>query len=198
LSASGIRIKSFSGHNKNLPLPCFSIIFVAPHLFAAKMAKKIILETRSEPAFFTFVGISCHLMDYRFLYEFNKQLEFNFIKESDFPRTSSIAAQTAHFSFYLYRDEDQRLSYYLLSNRGDEGFIFPALKQADFILIIEGIFGKQKKEAFLSTLRSVPKVLTSYEIKSTELKNPESFLMDLELHVLQINKDLKQKKQPAP
>ena len=160
------------------------------------MAKKIVLETRSEPAFYTVIGISCHLMDYRLLFEFNKKLDFNFIKENDFKSSVLSGGNNSSFSFYINKDEDQRLTYYLLSNRGQEGLLFPKLKQADFILIIEGILKKQKKENFISSVQTIPKVLTAYEIKQTELKNLESFLIDLELHIMQINKESKQKNQP--
>jgi len=157
------------------------------------MAKKIILETRSEPAFYTLIGISCHLMDYRLIYELNRKLDFNFIKENDFSIINSPTGDNLSFSFYIYRDEDQRLSYYLLSNRGREGLLFPKFKQADFLLIIEGVFRKQKKDILLTSLHSVPKVLTAFEVKHSDLRNLESFLMDLELHIMNINKELKQK-----
>ena len=156
------------------------------------MAKKIVLETRSEPAFFTLIGISCHLLDYRLIYDFNHKMDFNFIKESDFIRSGIPAENNSTFSFYFYKDEDQRRSYYLLSNRSREGFLFPTLKQADFLLVIEGFFRKAHKENFLSSVRSIPKVITAFEVKSTELKHLESFLFDLELHIMQINKELKQ------
>ena len=161
------------------------------------MAKKIVLETRSEPTFFTFVGISCHLIDYRFIYELNKQLDFNFVKEKDFPGLSTNSDKSSSFSFYHYYDEDQRLAYFLLSNRGLDGLLFPGLKESDFILVIEGVFRNPKKETFLTSLRQVPKILMAYEIKHTSLKNTESFLMDLELHVLQVNKVLKRENQTA-
>jgi hypothetical protein len=155
------------------------------------MAKKIVLESRSEPTFFTFIGISCHLLDYRLLYEFNKQLEFSFSKECDFLAPILKGKKPIPYSFYLYKDEDHRLTYYLLSNRSEEGLLFPTIKQADYMLIIEGEIKKQKTETFLSSLRTVPKVLMAFEIKATDLKGIEIFLMDLELHVLEIIKESK-------
>ena len=107
-----------------------------------------------------------------------------------------MSNSNSSFSLYTYKDDDQRLSYFLISNRSQEGHLFTALKQADFILIIEGGLKKQLKEILLSSVRSIPKVLTAFEIKYAELKKPESFLIDLELHIMQINKEFKQNKKP--
>ena len=109
------------------------------------MAKKIVLDSRSEPAFFTFIGISCHMLDYRLLFEFNRKLDVNFTREADFGGLTASPGNPSSFSFYVYKDEDQRLSYYLLSNRNQEGVLFPSLKQTDFIVVIEGVMKKQKK-----------------------------------------------------
>ena len=48
------------------------------------MAKKFLTETRSEPALYTLLGISCHLRDYHLTYLLNEKLELEFIKEDDF------------------------------------------------------------------------------------------------------------------
>ena len=158
------------------------------------MAKKVLLETRSEPAFFTLVGISCHLMDYRLIYSLNKDLEFNFVKESDFHLSTTDSGKTTEgFSFYLYRDEDHRISYYLFSNRNREAILFPALKQVDFILIMEGLLQKGKKENLMTTLRKIPNLLTAFELKFSEIKHYESFLTDIEMHIFEINRGVNQK-----
>jgi hypothetical protein len=157
------------------------------------MAKKILLETRTEPAFFTLIGISCHLMDYRLLYAFNNQLDFNFIKEKDFPAVSVEQKTESSFSFYTYKDEDHRNSFYLFANKNPDFYLLPTLKQADFLLLIEGPITKPRKESLLNGIRSIPKVLTSFEIKFTQVKNYEAFLTDLELHIMEIEREKKQK-----
>ena len=156
------------------------------------MAKKILLETRAEPAFFTLVGISCHLLDYRLLYDFNKQLDFNFNKERDFTPTSMTPEENSSFSFYIYKDEDTRNSYYLLANKNPDIYLLPALKQADFLLFIEGPLSKIRQETLLNGIRSIQKVLTAFEIKFNQVKNYENLLTDIELHIMNIAKESKQ------
>jgi len=160
------------------------------------MSKRILLKSRSEPAFYTLIGISCHLMDYRLIHLLNKEPGFNFSKEDDLKINGSAKKQVASFSLYSYRDEDQRNSYYLIANFSQDIVLIPEFKHTDFVLLIEGDFKKQKKETLLKAIRSIPKVLTAFEIKVTDIKNPESFLTDLEMHIIDIRKESKQKIKP--
>ena len=155
------------------------------------MAKKILLKIRSEPAFYTLIGVSCHLMDYRLLHLLNKELGFNFSKEDDLKINVSAMKQAIPFSFYTYKDEDQRNSYNLIANFSQDVVLVPEFKHTDFIMLIEGDFKKHKKDTLLKAIRSVPKVLTAFEIKVTDIKNPETFLTDIEMHLIDIRKETK-------
>ena len=151
------------------------------------MAKKILIETRSEPALFTLFGVSCHLKDYRLSYLLNKKLELEFVKMEDF----------TCYSFYFCRDEDHFNAYYLLGNRGQDTILFPGLKQTDFILLVEGPFKKVQKDKLLEKIRSIQNVLTAFEIRFETIKNYETVLTDLEIHFMNINRELKVKYSPS-
>jgi hypothetical protein len=150
------------------------------------MAKKIFLETRSEPSLFTMFGISCHLKDYRLSYHLNHRLELSFVKMDDF----------LGFSFYYCRDEDCFNSYYLLGNRSQESILLPDLKQTDFLLLVEGPFKKIQKERLLEKIRGIQNVLTAFEVRFETIKNYNVLLSDLELHHMNILKDMKIKYSP--
>lgn len=150
------------------------------------MAKKILFETRSEPVLFTLCGISCHLKDYRLTFLLNKKLELEFTKMEDFN----------NYSFYYCRDEDRFNTYYLLGNRGQDTILFPGLKQTDFILLVEGPFKKVQKEKLLENIRAVQNVLTAFEIRFETIKNYESVLTDLEIHMMHILRESKIKYSP--
>jgi hypothetical protein len=169
-----------------ISLSLFQII-----LITGAMAKKILLKSRSEPAFYTLIGISCHLMDYRLLHLINKELGFNFTKEDDFKINVTSKKQVTSFSLYSWKDEDQRNSYYLIANFSQDIVLIPEFKHTDFVMLIEGDFKKQRIDTLLKAIRSVPKVITAFEIKVSDLKNPETFLTDLEIHVTEIRKECK-------
>jgi len=150
------------------------------------MAKKVFLETRPESILFTLFGISCHLKDYRLSYLFNKKLELEFVKMEDFNG----------YSFYFCRDEDCFNSYYLLGNRGEEAILLPVLKQTDFLLLVEGPVKKIQKERLLEKIKSIQNVLTAFEVRFETIKNYETLLTDLELHLMKILKEAKIKYSP--
>jgi hypothetical protein len=150
------------------------------------MAKKIFLESRSEPALFTIFGISCHLKDFRLSFLLNKMLELEFTKMDDFKG----------YSFYFCRDEDHYNSFYLLGNRGPESILLPELKQTDFILLVEGPYKKVQKEQLLIKIREIQNVLTAFDVRFETIKNYETLLADLELHFMKILKEAKIKYSP--
>jgi hypothetical protein len=150
------------------------------------MGKKILLNIRSEPTYFTLIGISCHLKDYRLSYLLNQKLEYSFSKLEDLQ----------DFSFYYYRDEDRYNTYTLIANRSQESVLVPQLKQTDFLLLVEGEFKKAQKDPVLNAIRTIPNVLTAYEIRLPEIKNFEILLTDIEMHVMNIFKIEKSKYQP--
>ena len=151
------------------------------------MAKKFLTETRSEPTLFTLLGISCHLRDYHLTYLLNEKLELEFIKEDDFQG----------YPFFFCRDENCFNAYYLLGNRGQESILFPDMKQADYLLLIEGPFKKSQLERLMKNIRQIDNILMSFEISPEKIKNFETMLNDLELHVMNIHKDLKIKYSPS-
>jgi len=155
------------------------------------MAKKFQLETRSEPALFTLIGISCHIKDYRISYLLNKQAELNFRKMEDLVIPAAPQNKSDTFSFYSYRDEDHFNTYYLLSNRGQDSVLVRELRQTDFLLLIEGQFRKSRADSLLGAIRLIPQVLACFEIRFSTLKNFENILTDLELHYMTISRESK-------
>jgi len=153
------------------------------------MAKKFNIETRSEPALFTLIGISCHIKDYRLSFLLNQALELGFGKMEDLVDTPVPAKDPDSFSFYFCRDEDRFNTYYLLSNRGQESLLVGELKQADFLLLVEGPFKKGQLDALVASVRKIPQVLTCFEIRFSTIRNFENLLTDLELHLMNINRE---------
>ncbi len=157
------------------------------------MAKKIYLDSRAEAAYFSLIGISCHLKDYRLSYLLNQKLEFSFKKLDDLVVFPAAGKEPAEFSFYYYKDDDRFNTYSLVANRSQDSILIPHLKQTDFLLVVEGEFKKTQKDPVLNLIRTIPNVLTAFEIKTTEIKNLESLLTDIEMHLMKVTKEIKQK-----
>lgn len=157
------------------------------------MARKILRNTHSEPAYYTLIGISCHLKDYRLSYLLNKKLEFGFSKQQDLVITLQDKKEPANFSFYHYKDEDQVNSYWLIANRSEEYILLPEIKQLDFLLMVEGEFKKTRKDSLLKAVSSIQNVLTAYEINITSIRNFENLLTEIEIHLMNIFRKSKSK-----
>jgi len=150
------------------------------------MARKILRDTYSEPVYYTLIGISCHLKDYRLSYLLNNKLEFVFTKQQDLVITLQEKNEATNFSFYFYKDDDQINSYWLIGNRNEEYVLLPELKQLDFLLMVEGDFKKNRKDTLLKVVSSIPNVLTAYEIKLSGIRNFENLLTEMEIHLMNI------------
>lgn len=150
------------------------------------MARNILRDLHSEPAYSTMIGISCHLKDYRLSYLLNKKLEFSFSKQQDFTIALQEKKEPAGFSFYYYKDEDQPNSYWLIANRSEESVLIAELKQLDFLLMVEGEIKKSRKDQLLKAISSMPNVLTAYEINPASIRNFGNLLTEMEIHLMNI------------
>ena len=147
------------------------------------MAKRILLDIHSSPAWYTLEGISCHLRDYRLSYLLNEHLGFRLVRLPDLPYLPAGAREPVPFSLYRWRDEEHDNTYYVVANRAEEALLAPQVRQADFLLLIEGPFKKKQEEELLSALRKVPNILLAFPVTFAAVKNHESILTDLELHL---------------
>jgi hypothetical protein len=147
------------------------------------MAKRVLLDIHTTPAWYTMMGISCHLRDYRLSYLVNENLGFRLVRLDDLPYLPQGAKEQVSFSLYRWKDDDQYNTYYLITNRSEDSLLIPQMKQADFLLLVEGPFKKKQQDDILARLRRIPNVLTAFGIPFSSVKNYENLLTDLELHL---------------
>jgi hypothetical protein len=132
-----------------------------------------ILLTLEEDYDFILIGISCHTKDYRLCWELNNVLSFDLIRTDDLEINKRT---TDKHSFYEYIDEDNYLEYYLMSNRGDNGYLIPEHKKVDFFFMIKGNISEQLGEDLIIKINSLSLVLTSFKINPNQLKSKQNLL----------------------
>jgi len=133
-----------------------------------------ILLSFDEDYDFTLVGISCHSKDYRLCWEINKALNLDLIRSEDL-EIRKKGAVNSH-SFYEYIDEDNYLEYYLISNRGDNGFLIAEQKRVDFFLMAKGNISDIHTKDTISKINALSLVLTSFSIDPDQLKSKQNLL----------------------
>jgi len=133
---------------------------------------KIVLNLE-EDYDFALVGVSCHTKDYRLCWELNKVLNFDLIRSEDLEINKTAIDK---YSFYEFIDEDNYLEYYLISNRGNTGYLISEYKKVDFFFMIKGNISDFLIDDLLSKINSLSLVLTSFKIDPNQLKSKQNLL----------------------
>lgn len=134
---------------------------------------KILLSLEEEYEF-TLIGISCHTKDYRLCWELNKVLSFDLVRTDDLE--INVKTVINNYPFYEFIDEDNFLEYYLISNRGNNGYLIPEEKKVDFFLMIKGNIMNDQLHDFIIKINSLSLVLTSFKIDPNQLKSKQNLL----------------------
>ena len=130
--------------------------------------------TLDEDYDFSLIGISCHTKDYRLCWELNKILHTDLIRTEDFEISKKNEKCT--FSFYEFIDEANYLEYFLVSNRGKNGFLIPEQKKVDFFLMAKGNISDNHTKDVICKINTLSLVLTSFSIDPNMLKSKQSLL----------------------
>lgn len=102
-------------------------------------AKKRIHKLNVEPENdFYLIGIASHENDYRLSWAVNQSLEFELVKENNLLINHPKHKVDIEYSMYSYEDENEYITYTLISNKSEKGFLLPNKKNIDFILKVKG------------------------------------------------------------
>jgi len=141
------------------------------------------LKLTSGPFYdYTTIGIACHMKDYRFTFFLNDQLGFQMKRMEDL--LYGDGNDSLGYSFYFFRNPEERRSFYLVSNYHEEGRLIPAEKGADFFLIVNDILPASRKKQLISQIQKIPQVLAAYDIPKGKANNLELIFEEIELHLL--------------
>ncbi|HCQ30206.1 MAG TPA: IPExxxVDY family protein [Flavobacteriales bacterium] len=136
------------------------------------MAKFTLDWSEEELLDFLLIGIASHSKDYKLCYEINKSLNFDFYRTAD-DYTLTIKGKTDHFPMYTFADDENLLDFYLLGNKGKQGFLVKEFKNFDYLLMIKGNIDFVDIDEYVDKLRSLNNVLTALPINVEELKSKD-------------------------
>ncbi len=141
------------------------------------MAKtKLTLEIEYDYEFIL-IGISCHCRDYKLCWAINKQLGFSLTKDADMELPIKKNQMATVFSRFSHFDEDKRLSYMLISNKGTNDYLLPEQKKhADYLFKIEGNMSETEQQEFVSQLKQIDLIQLAFVIDVQELKSKQNLL----------------------
>lgn len=132
--------------------------------------KKVVKLQVDNEIRFALVGISSHENDYRLVWAINNQLGTSFTRTGDLVIHQPKIGSDLEFSRYIFTDEDTYITYYLISNRCDNGFLFPEIKNLDFLLKINGEISPHDIQALVKMLKSIEVVSACYLLEPLKIK----------------------------
>jgi hypothetical protein len=154
------------------------------------MTKKVNIEIDFNRDNFL-IAISCHRKDYWIAYKINEVLKTDLKRTDDLPVFNDKLDELIHYPLYYYHDFDCEINYYLLINHNSKAKLFPSQKTTDFFLLINGPASDKFVQDKVKKIKGIPNVLMAYETALSKIKVIDNFLLDLELHMLEISKKMK-------
>lgn len=119
---------------------------------------------------FKVIGISSHENDYRMVWAINEKLGMQFVRVGNLAIHSTKLKEDLEFSRYLFDDEERYLKYYLISNRCSNGFLFPEVRNIDFVLQIIGEINSKDLTDLERKIKGVDVVSTAFVIQPDQIK----------------------------
>ncbi len=125
---------------------------------------------------FKLIAVSSQLKDYVFCFKINKQLNTDFCKVSDLELPFNGGSENNYFSRYYFLMSDVDTEFYIVSNKGSEGFLVPEMKKADFFILIRNYYDQDEFKQLMMQLNKMPDVLLALEVDPKKLKSKENLI----------------------
>ena len=125
---------------------------------------------------FILIAITSSLKDYRLCYEINKAMAVNFVRDEELALSFSKEKIIQTFNRYVYIQDDRDTEFYLLANKGNEGFLIPEMNRVDYFLLIKNYIDKEDLTRWLSHIKKIGEVLAAVEVEPKKLKSKENLL----------------------
>ena len=138
------------------------------------------------------IGIASHLRDYRLIWAMNLKMQLDLKKMEDLKIFQDKKNEFNTFSLFFYEEPHKYKTYYLISNSGEKGLLFPEHKQTNYFLLIKGNITSEKKIELVKNIYTIVNILTVHTISLSTIKNIDNFFSDLELFMLEMSKKKKE------
>jgi hypothetical protein len=124
---------------------------------------------------FVLIAITSPLKDYMLCYNINKWVATDFRKIDDLALSFKGVAPN-YFSIYLHQLIDSECEFFLISNKGTNGFLIPEMKETDYFVLIKGFIDDEDLNFFLERLKIIKDIQVAVEINPERLKSKENLL----------------------
>ena len=107
-------------------------------------------------------------------FKLNRQLNINFYKIEELTIESNLS--TVFFSRYYYQIPESETDFYLVSNKGDQGYLIPEMKTVDYFILIHNYISEEEIEELIDGINKLPEILAAIEVDPKRLKSKENLI----------------------
>jgi hypothetical protein len=126
-----------------------------------KKIHKLAIEIEND---YSLIGIASHENDYRLSWAINKSLGLDLKKNEDLTLDHPKHKTIINYSLYTFDDENNYISYNLISNKSEKGFLIPEMKNIDFVLRVSGASDQNLVNDLVFNLKKIEIVITAFLI----------------------------------
>jgi len=127
---------------------------------------------------FKIFGIVTPIQEYKLAHYLNTKLRLNLKRIIDREVFDVKSNLFQFFKQYYFKDDLDKLDYYLLKNKNLSSFCLPEFKIMDYLLLINGERYDQNDKQLISQLNKIKSVSSVMSIQAEKVKNVENILID--------------------
>jgi hypothetical protein len=129
------------------------------------MPKKIHKLKDVSPENFKIICIASHQNDYRVSWALNKALKLKLQRANDH-EVKDLKTQTVQkFTHYSWENKDLFLSYHLIANKSEQGYLFKDMPNIDYFLKISGDLENISLPEMVAKIKEISMVITAFELQ---------------------------------
>lgn len=124
---------------------------------------------------FTLIGIITPMRAYRLCWFLNNQLKMSLEREEDLTLKNEQEEEVFFPRYYFYIEESET-DFYLLGNKGTEGYLIPEQKEIDFFMLIYNLPERDGGSAFVKKIKPIQEVQSAFLLDPNKLRSRENLL----------------------
>ncbi|MCF8335368.1 MAG: IPExxxVDY family protein [Bacteroidales bacterium] len=140
------------------------------------MKKKVHKLQNFYPEDFQIICIASHQNDYRLSWALNEQLNLGLRKDHDLTIEDKKYGTNQEFTKYSYKEATLTLRYFLIANKNSQGFLFPDMKNIDFLLKIEGDMDEEDLSSIVNEIRKIDFVIIAFKLENIRDKHKKKLI----------------------